>query len=161
MRRIGTKKKAFYRIVVADQRTSRNGRFIEQLGHYDPRKDPPALTLDREKAQDWLSKGAQPTDTVRGIFAHEGLVERLAARAIASAPKAPASAPAVETNPTAEAAPKIEAVPVAEEAPAAEPSPEPVPENIEAEAADSAPAEEQAQEEQEAVEEAEKGSEPA
>lgn len=66
LKRMGAKKKPFYRIVVADSRSPRDGRFIEQLGYYDPmNKD---TKIDAEKAQDWMSKGAQPTETVRALF---------------------------------------------------------------------------------------------
>ena len=66
LKRMGAKKKPFYRIVVADSRSPRDGRFIEQLGYYDPiNKD---TKIDTEKAQDWMSKGAQPTETVRALF---------------------------------------------------------------------------------------------
>ena len=66
LKRMGAKKKPFYRIVVADSRSPRDGRFIEQLGYYDPmNKD---TKIDAQKAQDWMSKGAQPTETVRALF---------------------------------------------------------------------------------------------
>lgn len=66
LKRMGVKKKPFYRIVVADSRSPRDGRFIDQLGYYDPmNKD---VKIDAEKAQDWMGKGAQPTETVRALF---------------------------------------------------------------------------------------------
>jgi len=65
---MGTKKRAFYRIVVADSRFPRDGRFIEEIGYYDPIKDPADVKIDVEKAKQWLSTGAQPTDTVKALF---------------------------------------------------------------------------------------------
>ena len=68
LRRMGAKKAPFYRIVVADSRYPRDGRFIEEIGYYDPTKSPSVVKIDAEKAQKWISTGAQPTDTVRAIF---------------------------------------------------------------------------------------------
>ena len=65
LRRMGAKKAPFYRIVVADSRYPRNGRFIEEIGYYDPAKTPVTVQIDAEKAKKWMSNGAQPTDTVR------------------------------------------------------------------------------------------------
>jgi small subunit ribosomal protein S16 len=66
---MGAKKKPFYRIVVADSRSPRDGRFIEEIGYYNPTTDPTTIQIDEEKAKDWLSKGAQPSDTVKALFA--------------------------------------------------------------------------------------------
>ena len=68
LRRMGAKKAPFYRIVVADSRYPRDGRFIEELGYYDPTKEPSVVKVDAEKAKKWIANGAQPTDTVRAIF---------------------------------------------------------------------------------------------
>ncbi len=68
LKRIGAHKNPFYRIVVADSRYPRNGRFIEELGYYDPMKNPADLKLDQEKVEKWLKNGAQPTDTVRALI---------------------------------------------------------------------------------------------
>ena len=68
LRRIGAKKAPFYRVVVADSRFARDGRFIEEIGYYDPTKEPSVVKIDAEKAKQWLSNGAQPTDTVREIL---------------------------------------------------------------------------------------------
>ena len=68
LRRIKTKKAPFYRIVVADSRYPRNGRFIEEIGYYDPAKTPVTVQIDAEKAKKWMSNGAQPTDTVRSLL---------------------------------------------------------------------------------------------
>ena len=68
LRRMGAKKAPFYRVVVADSRFARDGRFIEEIGYYDPTKEPSAVKIDAEKAKQWLDNGAQPTDTVREIL---------------------------------------------------------------------------------------------
>ena len=68
LRRMGAKKAPFYRVVVADSRFARDGRFIEEIGYYDPTKNPSIVKIDEEKAKQWLSNGAQPTDTVREIL---------------------------------------------------------------------------------------------
>ena len=68
LRRMGAKKAPFYRVVVADSRYPRDGRFIEEIGYYDPTKEPSVVKIDAEKAKQWLSNGAQPTDTVREIL---------------------------------------------------------------------------------------------
>ncbi len=69
----GAKKKPFYQVVVADERFPRDGRFIENLGQYDPKLDPPLINLKEERALDWLQKGAQPTDTVRTLLRKQGV----------------------------------------------------------------------------------------
>ena len=68
LRRMGAKKAPFYRVVVADSRFARDGRFIEEIGYYDPTKEPSVVKTDAEKAKQWLDNGAQPTDTVREIL---------------------------------------------------------------------------------------------
>lgn len=73
LKRMGAKKKPFYRIVVANSAAPRNGRFIEEIGYYNPRTTPITLKVDLEKAQKWLSVGAQPSDTVKVLFAKAGL----------------------------------------------------------------------------------------
>ena len=74
LKRIGAKKNPFYRIVVADARSPRNGKVIEEIGTYNPLVNPSAVTIDSEKATEWIKKGAQPTDTVRGILKKEGVL---------------------------------------------------------------------------------------
>ncbi len=74
LRRIGAKKAPFYRIVVADSRYPRDGRFIEEIGYYDPTTEPTTLKVDAEKAQKWVSTGAQPTDTVKALFKKNGIL---------------------------------------------------------------------------------------
>jgi small subunit ribosomal protein S16 len=76
--RFGGKKNPFYRIVVSDRRTPRDGRFIDQVGTYDPKKDPVEVRFKEEKAIDWLRKGAQPTPTVRQLLIRSGLSKKLA-----------------------------------------------------------------------------------
>lgn len=73
---MGAKKQPTYRFVVADSRAPRDGRFIEILGHYNPRTEPRTVEVDEEKAKAWLSKGAQPSTTVRRLLAEKGIVER-------------------------------------------------------------------------------------
>ena len=68
LRRMGAKKAPFYRVVVANSRFARDGRFIEEIGYYDPTKEPSVVKIDAEKAKQWLDNGAQPTDTVREIL---------------------------------------------------------------------------------------------
>ncbi len=75
LKRMGAHKKPFYRVVVADSRTQRDGRFIEEIGIYDPMKEPPVISIDDEKAKKWLEQGAQPTDTVRDLLKKSGIVE--------------------------------------------------------------------------------------
>mgnify|MGYP000824884227 FL=1 len=74
LRRMGAKKAPFYRIVVADERYPRDGRFIEEIGYYDPTKEPTVVNLDADKAKTWLKNGAQPTDTVKVILKKEGVL---------------------------------------------------------------------------------------
>ena len=73
LRRTGAKKKPHYRVVVADSRAQRDGRFIEILGHYDPLPDPPVISLKHDRVQDWLCKGAQPTETVIRLLKSSGI----------------------------------------------------------------------------------------
>ena len=72
---MGAKKDPFYRIVVADSRYPRDGRFIEEIGTYDPKTEPATLKVDAEKAKKWISNGAQPTDTVKVLFKKNGITE--------------------------------------------------------------------------------------
>ncbi|MBR4702186.1 MAG: 30S ribosomal protein S16 [Oscillospiraceae bacterium] len=74
LRRMGAKKNPYYRIVVADSRSPRDGRCIEEIGTYDPVANPAAITVDAEKAQNWIKNGAQPTDTVRGLLKKAGVL---------------------------------------------------------------------------------------
>jgi len=75
LKRMGAKKKPFYRIVVADSRKARDGRFIEEIGYFDPLADPDVIKVDEEAAKKWLAEGAQPTERVRSLFRKVGIVE--------------------------------------------------------------------------------------
>lgn len=74
LRRMGAKKNPYYRIVVADSRSPRDGRCIEEIGSYDPLATPATINVDAEKAQAWIKNGAQPTDTVRGLLKKAGVL---------------------------------------------------------------------------------------
>jgi len=74
LRRMGAKKNPYYRIVVADSRSPRDGRSIEEIGAYDPLTNPATITVDAEKAKTWIKNGAQPTDTVRGLLKKAGVL---------------------------------------------------------------------------------------
>ena len=75
LKRMGAKKKPFYRIIVADSRSPRDGKFIEELGYFDPLKDPAEVKIDEEKTKKWLSTGAQPTETVKALLKKNGVIE--------------------------------------------------------------------------------------
>lgn len=77
MKRMGAKKTPFYRLVVADSRSPRDGRFIEEIGYYNPLTDPADVKIDEEKALQWMLKGAKPSDTVRSLFSKAGLMKKL------------------------------------------------------------------------------------
>ncbi|MEG0230049.1 MAG: 30S ribosomal protein S16 [Oscillospiraceae bacterium] len=74
LRRMGAKKAPFYRVVVADSRFPRNGRFIEEIGIYDPTKEPTVFTVDAEKVKQWMENGAQPTETVKVMLKKNGII---------------------------------------------------------------------------------------
>jgi len=76
---MGAKRRPFYRLVVADARSPRDGRFIEQVGYYNPLTDPATLKIDESKVVHWLSQGAQPSDSARILLRREGILERYAA----------------------------------------------------------------------------------
>jgi small subunit ribosomal protein S16 len=78
LRRIGAKKKPMYRMVVADARSPRDGRFIELVGHYNPLVDPPQITVNEERVHQWLKWGAQPTETVKSLLARVGVWQKVA-----------------------------------------------------------------------------------
>ena len=75
LRRMGAKKAPFYRVVVADSKYPRDGRFIEEVGFYDPTKEPSVIKVDAEKVEKWISSGAQPTDTVKALLKIEGILK--------------------------------------------------------------------------------------
>ena len=74
LKRMGANKKPFYRVVVADSRAPRDGKFIEEIGYYNPMTDPADIKIDEEKAQKWQGTGAQPTDTVKKLFQKSGIL---------------------------------------------------------------------------------------
>lgn len=90
LRRMGAKKRPFYRVVVADSRSPRDGRFIETVGHYNPLTNPPSAQVNAEKVRYWLSHGAQPTEAVRRILGWTGVLERF--------PATPPSEPAASVS---------------------------------------------------------------
>jgi len=162
LRRIGAKKQPSYRVVVADSRVKRDGRFIENIGHYNPRTDPPTVVIKEDRALYWLSVGAQPTDAVAGFLAKLQMAEKLkqvhagakiedlapstkpAKAKVEKTEKAVKAAPAPAPEPEAAApvvveTPAVEAVaePVAE--PVVEAVAEPVAEAVEAVAEPAAP----------------------
>jgi len=77
LKRMGAKKAPFYRLVVADSRTPRDGRFIEEIGYYNPISKPAQVQINSEKAIEWLKRGAQPSDTVRTLFKKNGIYDML------------------------------------------------------------------------------------
>ena len=93
--RVGSKKNAMWRVVVADQRSPRDGRFIEMIGHYNPQTQPSQIVIDRERLDHWIKQGAQPTDTVRKLMRAENTPAGATAAAVAE----PAEAPAAEPEP--------------------------------------------------------------
>jgi small subunit ribosomal protein S16 len=97
LRRTGGKKQPSYRVVVADSRSPRDGRFIENIGNYNPRTDPPTYTIDEERARYWLSQGAQPTDAVARLLEKLGIIAERQLRY--NTPKASVTPSAVEGAP--------------------------------------------------------------
>ncbi|MDY4060775.1 MAG: 30S ribosomal protein S16 [Anaerovoracaceae bacterium] len=75
LKRMGAKKKPFYRVVVADSRRSRDGKFIEEIGYYNPMTEPVEIKIDSEKAQKWLGNGAQPTEVVKSLMKKSGVIQ--------------------------------------------------------------------------------------
>jgi len=76
---MGAKKNPFYRIVVADARSPRDGRFIEEIGYYDPATEPATIKIDEDKAMKWLADGAKPTDTAKSLLQKQGIIAKFAA----------------------------------------------------------------------------------
>ena len=75
LRRTGMKKAPFYRVIVADSRSPRDGRFIEEIGYYNPLTEPAEIKIDAEKAKKWIANGAQPTETVKSLLKKSGIVD--------------------------------------------------------------------------------------
>ena len=131
--RMGKKKQPTYRVVAADSRSPRDGRFIEIVGTYDPKKSGQNSTLKLDRIEHWISKGAQPSDTVRSLIKKiknpEAAAKKAAAKAAAKAAKKPAPAPKAEVAPapaeTAPAAAPAETTPAAAPAEATTPPPPP------------------------------------
>lgn len=76
LKRIGAKKNPYYRVVVADSRSPRDGKFIEEIGTYDPMAEPASVKIDAEKANTWIKNGAQPTETVKSLFVKSGIISK-------------------------------------------------------------------------------------
>jgi small subunit ribosomal protein S16 len=104
LRRQGAKKKPFYRVVVADSLAPRDGRFIEQMGYFNPIKDPAVVKLDEEKIRAWLDKGVTPSDTVRTLLKNEGILKRHADREPVPTVVEPVAEEPVAEEPVAEEA---------------------------------------------------------
>jgi small subunit ribosomal protein S16 len=119
LRRMGAKRQPHYRVVVADSRSPRDGRFLDTIGTYNPRVDPADINIDRDKALEWLEKGAEPSDSARSLLSQIGVWQRF------KTGEWPVEAPRPEpvTVPAAEPAPALEPVP--KTAPAPEPVVEP------------------------------------
>jgi len=123
LKRIGTTKRPFYRVVVADSRSPRDGRFIEEIGVYDPLASPARVVIDAERVRDWMSRGARPSDTARKLLELQGILKRTALPRRAPARKAAAEEPAATAPPpeaeptegTADVAADTAAAPLSEE----------------------------------------------
>ena len=109
LKRMGAKKRPFYRLVVADSRSPRDGKFIEEIGFYDPLPNPAKVQIDADKVREWMRRGARPSDVARKLLEREGILQR-SAQVRRAAPAAEAEAPA------AAAAAPAEAVETAEDA---------------------------------------------
>jgi small subunit ribosomal protein S16 len=127
LKRMGAKKRPFYRLVVADSRSPRDGKFIEEIGFYDPLPNPAKVQIDADKVREWMRRGARPSDVARKLLEREGILQRSAQsrRIVQPAPKAevpaaaaaPADAPAEPpAEPEAEAAAEVEATQAVEDA---------------------------------------------
>ena len=116
LRRIGAKKHPFYRLVVADSRSPRDGKFIEILGTYDPMTEPVKLNLDLDKIKVWLQKGARPSDTARAFLIDQGLLPKESARKRPTKPPKPAAARAAAAAPAEASAPEPAVAAATEEA---------------------------------------------
>ena len=120
--RVGSKKNPIWRVVVADQRSPRDGRFIELIGSYNPQTQPSTIVLDRERLQHWLDRGAEPTNTVRKLMRAENTTQAAVAEVSAARAQEEAAAAQAAARAKAEAA-KAEAEAAAAEAPDPEPAP--------------------------------------
>jgi small subunit ribosomal protein S16 len=127
---MGAKKRPFYRLVVADSRSPRDGRFIELLGFYDPLPNPATVQIDADKVREWMRKGARPSDAARALLVEQGILAKVP-RTFKPAPEQQAGPAAASEMPGAadevEAAEDAKAQPAPEPETAAEPEPEPEP----------------------------------
>ena len=105
LKRMGKKKSPFYRVVVADIKSPRDGRFIENIGTYDPREEPAQITIEEDRALYWLGEGATPSDTVRSLLSKNGTMKKFAEGDEAT----PEATPEATTEATAEASPEAPA----------------------------------------------------
>lgn len=123
LKRMGAKKRPFYRLVVADSRSPRDGRFIELLGYYDPLPTPATVSIDAEKVREWLGKGARPSDAARALLVEQGILAR-SQRPVTAAPQAGAATDEPEPNGGASETPgaseEVDAVELPTPAPTAE-----------------------------------------
>ena len=144
LRRVGTRKQPIYRVVVADQRSPRDGRFIEIIGQYNPMTDPSEITVDADKALEWLRKGAEPSGSVRALLKRTGVWSTFVADKGPAPKKVKKHKETVKNKAAAQAIADAKAEKLAAEAPAAEvPAAEAPPAEAEA-AAEEAPAEAEA-----------------
>ena len=129
LKRMGAKKRPFYRLVVADSRSPRDGKFIEEIGYYDPLPTPATVRIDVDKVHEWMRRGARPSDVARKLLEREGILQRSAqsrrvvtpeAKPAEEAPAAAAPAAAAEAPASAEEAAEVEAVAEEERAEEAE-----------------------------------------
>jgi small subunit ribosomal protein S16 len=119
LKRMGAKKRPFYRLVVADSRSPRDGRFIELLGFYDPLPNPAKVQIDGDKVREWIRKGARPSDAARALLVQEGILAKVP-RVFKPAPQPEAASPATAAPPVASDMPgSAEEVEAAEDAAAA------------------------------------------
>ena len=109
LKRMGATKRPFYRLVVADSRSPRDGRFIEEIGVYDPIARPATVRIDADRVRDWMRKGARPSDTARKLLEQQGILPRTARPTVPPKAAATAEAPAAAATATAVAEPEAAA----------------------------------------------------
>lgn len=125
LRRMGSNKSPFYRLVVADSRFPRDGRFIEEIGYYNPVSEPKVIKIDGDKAKEWIAKGAQPTEGVVRLLEAQGIIEKTEKNWERKAKADEAKNAKIEARKAAAAERKANEAPVVEEAPAEVPAEEP------------------------------------
>jgi small subunit ribosomal protein S16 len=125
LKRMGAKKRPFYRLVVADSRSPRDGKFIEEIGYYDPLPNPATVRIDADKVREWMRRGARPSDVARKLLEREGILQRSAQSRRVVTPAAAEAPVAAPEAPAAEAEPEIEAAVEEERAEEAEAEAEP------------------------------------